>query len=60
MPRRQGHTPTFMPAMTADAGLVPWADTGMMHTLRCLSPRALQQVHMQARIQHIVSALVLS
>lgn len=32
----------FMPAMTADAGLVPCADTGMMHTLRCLSPRDLQ------------------
>ena len=25
--------------MTAEAGLVPWADTGMMHTLRCWSPR---------------------
>ena len=29
----------FMPAMTADAGLVPCADVGMMHTLRCVSPR---------------------
>ena len=25
--------------MTAEAGLVPWADTGMMHTLRWWSPR---------------------
>ena len=29
----------FMPAMTADAGLVPCAEVGMMHTLRCESPR---------------------
>jgi hypothetical protein len=29
----------FMPAMTALAGLVPCADTGMMHTLRWPSPR---------------------
>ena len=26
--------------MMAEAGLVPWADTGMMHTLRCASPLA--------------------
>merc|ERR1719310_331186 len=26
------------PAMTAEAGFVPWADTGMRHTLRCPSP----------------------
>ena len=32
-----------MPAITALAGFVPWADRGMMHTLRCLSPRELQQ-----------------
>ena len=29
-----------LPAMMAEAGLVPCADTGMMHTLRCLSPFA--------------------
>merc|ERR1719353_129926 len=28
----------FRPAMTADAGFVPWADTGMRHTLRWPSP----------------------
>ena len=31
----------FMPAMTALAGLVPWADTGMMHTSRWPWPLAL-------------------
>jgi len=29
----------FMPAITADAGLVPCAESGMMHTLRWWSPR---------------------
>merc|ERR1719213_55246 len=28
----------FRPAMTADAGFVPWADTGMRQTLRWPSP----------------------
>jgi hypothetical protein len=28
----------FMPAITAEAGLVPCALTGMMHTSRCVSP----------------------
>ena len=32
----------FMPAITAEAGLVPCADMGMMHTLRWLSLRDLQ------------------
>ena len=32
-------TTTRMPAMTADAALVPWADDGMRHTSRCASPR---------------------
>jgi hypothetical protein len=29
----------FMPAITAEAGLVPCAETGMMHTFLCPSPR---------------------
>ena len=37
-------TTTFMPHMTADAGLVPCALTGTMHTLRWLSPLACRQV----------------
>jgi len=31
---------TLMPAITADAALVPWADEGMRHTVRCASPLA--------------------
>lgn len=34
-------TTTFIPAMTALAGLVPWAEEGMMQTLRCPWPRDL-------------------
>mmetsp|Transcript_16055 Transcript_16055/g.54722 ORF Transcript_16055/g.54722 Transcript_16055/m.54722 type:complete len:229 (+) Transcript_16055:694-1380(+) len=34
-------TTIFMPHMAADAGLVPWADTGMMQMLRWPSPRDL-------------------
>ena len=32
-------TTTFMPAICADAGLVPCADAGIRQTLRCASPR---------------------
>jgi len=33
-------TPTTLnPAMTADAGLVPWADAGIRHTSRWPWPR---------------------
>ena len=32
-------TTTLMPAMTALAGLVPWADCGIKHTVRCASFR---------------------
>ena len=32
-------TTTFMPAITALAGLVPWALLGIRHTSRCDSPR---------------------
>ena len=32
-------TTTFIPAITALAGLVPCADCGIRHTLRCASPR---------------------
>ena len=35
--------------MTADAGLVPCAETGMMHTLRCSSPRDLWYCRMVMR-----------
>ena len=35
----QATTTTFIPAMTAEAGLVPWAETGMRQTSRCASPR---------------------
>lgn len=31
---------TFIPAICAEAGLVPWADTGMRQMLRCPSERA--------------------
>ena len=31
---------TRKPAITALAGLVPWAETGIRHTSRCASPRA--------------------
>ena len=37
------------PAMMAEAGLVPWAETGMMHTLRCLSPLAWWKARMVMR-----------
>ena len=33
-------TTTFMPAITAEAALVPWADDGIRQTLRAPSPRA--------------------
>ena len=36
----QATTTTSMPAMLAEAGLVPWAEAGIRHTLRCGSPRA--------------------
>ncbi|MNI78878.1 hypothetical protein D3C73_1352930 [compost metagenome] len=32
-------TTTFIPAKTADAALVPWADAGIKQTVRCWSPR---------------------
>ena len=32
-------TTTRMPAITADAAFVPWADAGMRQTSRCESPR---------------------
>ena len=35
----QATTTTCMPAICADAGLVPCADAGIRHTLRCGSPR---------------------
>jgi hypothetical protein len=34
-------TTTFMPAMTALAGLVPWAELGIRQTSRWPSPRRL-------------------
>ena len=34
-----GDGTTLNPAMTALAGLVPWAEVGMRQTLRCASPR---------------------
>src|SRR2546423_1348212 len=37
----QATTTTSIPAMLAEAGLVPWAEEGMRHTLRCGSPRAV-------------------
>ena len=33
-------TTTFIPAMTADAALVPWAEDGIRHTSRPVSPLA--------------------
>ena len=33
-------TTTFMPAITAEAALVPWADDGIRQTLRPSSPLA--------------------
>ena len=36
----QATTTTFMPAICADAGLVPCAEDGIRQTLRCASPRA--------------------
>ncbi len=33
-------TTTFIPAMTAEAALVPWADDGIRQTSRCRSPLA--------------------
>jgi hypothetical protein len=39
-------TCTFIPAMTAEAGFVPWAEEGMRQTSRCASPRS----RCQARI----------
>ena len=35
----QATTTTRMPAITADAALVPWAELGMRHTSRAGSPR---------------------
>ena len=32
---------TRMPAITAEAGLVPWAEVGIRHTVRWSSPRLL-------------------
>ena len=37
---RHGTTTTFMPASTAEAAFVPWAEDGMRHTVRCSSPFA--------------------
>jgi hypothetical protein len=39
-------TTTRIPAITAEAGLVPCADTGMRHTLRWPSPRACRYARM--------------
>ncbi len=33
-------TTTFIPAITADAALVPWAEDGIRQTLRAPSPRS--------------------
>ena len=33
-------TTTFIPAITADAALVPWAEDGIRQTRRSWSPRA--------------------
>ena len=35
----QATTVTDMPAITAEAALVPWAEDGMRHTVRPSSPR---------------------
>ncbi len=35
----QATATTFMPAITADAGFVPWAETGIRQTSRSCSPR---------------------
>ena len=33
-------TATLIPAIAAEAALVPWADAGIRHTVRPASPRA--------------------
>ena len=38
-PLSQLTTTTFIPAICADAGLVPWADDGIRQMVRCGSPR---------------------
>lgn len=42
----------FIPHMAALAGFVPCAETGMMQTLRCASPRACMQMHALAAVGH--------